>query len=68
MRTTVTLDGHLVAEVKRVTGQRTKTGAVALALVELVHYKKIQELRGLLGKVDIDTDAVDAIELAELEH
>lgn len=68
MRTTVTLDENLVAEVKRVTGQRTKTAAVALALAELVHYKKIQELRGLLGKVDIDTEVVDAMEQAESEH
>ena len=56
MRTTVSLDEQLVREVMSVTPAKTKTAAVARALQEHVRRRKLDKLRSLLGKIEIDED------------
>lgn len=52
-RMMVQLDDHLLAEVKRLTGARTKRAAIETALAELVRRRKAADLAKLAGKVRI---------------
>lgn len=56
MRTTLDLDEDLVKELMAVTGAKTKTEAVHLAISELLRRKKIEGLLALEGKIRLDID------------
>ena len=56
MRTTLDLPGDLLSEAMRLSKVRTKTGAVVLSLQELINRRKIERLRKLKGKLDLDID------------
>jgi len=58
MRTTVTLDEELVAELQGQTGARTKTEAVAFAVREQIRRSKMRKLASLLGRVRIDEETI----------
>ena len=64
MRTTLRLDDRLIKELMDVTGAKTKTEAIHLAISEFIRRKKIEGLLALEGKVHLD---VDWRELEELE-
>lgn len=64
MRTTMNLDDRLMKELMTVTGARTKTEAIHLAISELIRRRKLEELKALSGKVRI---ADNWQELEELE-
>lgn len=51
MATTVTLESETVDEVKALTGARTKTEAVRLALGEFIRARQRQQLLALEGRV-----------------
>lgn len=68
MRTTVTLDEKLVREVMKTTAARTKTGAVTRALQEHVRRMRIDKLRSLLGKVEIDSEGLKELREMELQE
>jgi Arc/MetJ family transcription regulator len=65
MRTTVTLDGRTVAEVMKMTAAKTKTKAVAMALDEFIRRTKIDILRSMLGKVELDVRAIEELREAD---
>jgi len=67
MRTTITLDEGLVAAVKEVTRERTKTRAITSALTEFVRRKKLDDLRSLLGNIQVDEEAVAEMERSEMK-
>lgn len=56
MRTTIDVDERLLAQVEAITGESSKSKAVNKALEEYVRRVRIQELRVLLGKLDLDLD------------
>ncbi len=56
MRTTMDLPKDLLEEARRVSGTKTKTSAVILALQQLIDSKKIEKLRALCGTIDLDID------------
>jgi Arc/MetJ family transcription regulator len=56
MRTTLDLPDDLLSEAMRLSKVRTKTGAVILSLQELINRRKIERLRKLKGKLDLDID------------
>lgn len=56
MRTTLNLDDELVKELMRVTGAKTKTEAIHLAISEFLRRKKIEGLLALEGKLHLDLD------------
>ena len=56
MRTTLDLDESLVKELMAVTGAKTKTEAIHLAIRELVRWRKLERLKGLSGKIRLDLD------------
>lgn len=56
MRTTLDLPEALVSEAMKVSRQRTKTGAIIMALEDLVRKGRLRELSRFKGKVDLDID------------
>ena len=56
MRTTMSLDDRLIKELMDVTGAKTKTGAIHLAISEFIRRKKIEGLLALEGRIHIDLD------------
>lgn len=56
MRTTLSLDDRLIKELMEVTGAKTKTEAIHLAISELIRRKKVEGLLALEGKVHLDLD------------
>jgi len=56
MRTTLDLPNELVEEARTVLGFKSKTDTIVLALRELVRRRRIDELKALLGRVELDVD------------
>jgi Arc/MetJ family transcription regulator len=56
MRTTLDLPVELVEEARTALGFKSKTDTVVLALRELVRHRRLGELKGLLGRVELDVD------------
>jgi hypothetical protein len=56
MRATLNIPDDLVSEVQRVTGERSKTKAIVIAMQEFIRQKKVQKLIELRGKIKIDYD------------
>ena len=60
MRTTLDLPEDLLKEAMQLSNTRTKTSTVILSLQELINKRKIERLRELKGKLDLDVD-LDAL-------
>lgn len=56
MRTTMDLPKDLLEEAKKMCGAKTMTSTVILSLQKLIETKKIERLRSLRGKLDLDVD------------
>jgi Arc/MetJ family transcription regulator len=56
MRTTLDVPEGLIEEAQRLLGFKSKTDTVILSLRELVRRKRIEELKELLGSVQLDID------------
>jgi Arc/MetJ family transcription regulator len=56
MRTTLDLPIELVDEARRALGFKSKTDTVVVALRELIRRHKIDDLKNLLGRVELDLD------------
>jgi len=56
MRTTLDLPAGLVDEARSILGFKSKTDTIVLALRELVRRRRIDELKALLGRVELDVD------------
>ena len=56
MRTTLDLPVELIEEARSVLGFKSKTDTIVLALRELVRRRRIDELKDLLGRVELDVD------------
>ena len=67
MRTNVAVDGEKVTLLMRLTGARSKTAAVTLAVDEQIRREKLGRLASLLGKVDVDAEAVSDLRTAETD-
>ena len=65
MRTNVVLDEAKVDVLMRLTGARTKTAAVARAVDEQIRREKLRRLASMLGKVDVDEEAISSLRGAE---
>ena len=51
MRTTLNLDDRLIAELKRVSGARTKTEAIHVAAREFIRRRAAERIEALAGKI-----------------
>lgn len=56
MRATLNIPDDLIAKVQEITGERSKTKAIVIAMKEFIRQKKLKELIALKGKVQIDYD------------
>jgi Arc/MetJ family transcription regulator len=56
MRTTLDLPEELVEEARNALGFKSKTDTVVLALREVVRRRRLDELKDLLGRVDLQID------------
>ena len=52
MRTTIDVNNDLINEVIKKAGVRTKKSAIETALKDYLKYKKIEELKDLIGNYD----------------
>jgi Arc/MetJ family transcription regulator len=56
MRTTLDLPEDLLDDAQTSLGFRSKTDTVIMALRHLVRHHRMEELKGLMGKVRLDID------------
>lgn len=56
MRTTLDLPEELVESAREALGFKSKTDTIIVALRELVRRHRLEELKGLLGRVELDVD------------
>ncbi len=56
MRTTMDLPEDLLEEARKISGTKTKTGAVIISLQKMIESKKIEKLRALRGTLDLNVD------------
>jgi Arc/MetJ family transcription regulator len=56
MRTTLDLPEALLEDARRTLGFQSKTDTVVVALRELVRRQRIDALKALLGRVELDVD------------
>jgi Arc/MetJ family transcription regulator len=52
MRTTIDVENDLIHEVMKKAGVKTKKDAIVTALRDYLRYKKIEELKGLIGNYE----------------
>ncbi|MBM4351873.1 MAG: DUF2191 domain-containing protein [Deltaproteobacteria bacterium] len=56
MRATLNIPDDLLQEVQKISGEKSKTKAIIIAMEEFIRQKKIKELIALKGKIQIDYD------------
>lgn len=56
MRTTLDLPDELLEEARKLLGFKSKTDTVVVSLQELIRRKRIEELKGLAGKIELEFD------------
>ncbi|MBI4704513.1 MAG: type II toxin-antitoxin system VapB family antitoxin [Deltaproteobacteria bacterium] len=56
MRTTLDIPADLIEEARRVLGFKSKTDTVVLALRELLRRGQIEELKDLMGAIELEID------------
>ena len=56
MRATLNIPDELISEVQKLSGEKSKTKAIVIAMQEFIRQKKIKELLALRGKIKIDYD------------
>ena len=56
MRTTLDVPADLLESARKALGFKSKTDTIVVALRELVRRHRLEELKSLLGKVELDVD------------
>ena len=69
MRATLNIPDDLLAEVQKISGEKSKTKAIITAMEEFIRQKKIRELIALKGKIQIEdvTEELEKLEIKEME-
>ena len=60
MRTTLDLPSALLEEARSALGGKSKTDTIVFALRDLVRRKRVDDLKQLLGRVQLDVDLVES--------
>ena len=70
MRATLNIPDDLLAEVQKISGEKSKTKAITIAMQEFIRQKKIKELIALRGKIQIEdvTEEMEKLEVGEMEE
>ena len=56
MRTTLDIPEELLEEARRALGFKSKTDTVVLSLRELIRRRRVEELKDLMGAVELEID------------
>lgn len=56
MRTTIDIPEELIEEARRILGFKSKTDTVIVSLQEMIRKKRIEELKNLMGAVELKID------------
>ncbi len=56
MRTTLDIPEPLIEEARRLLGFKSKTDTVVVSLQELIRRRRVEDLKALLGSVDLELD------------
>jgi len=56
MRTTLDIPTELIEEAQRLLGFKSKTDTVIVSLRDLIRRRRIEELKALMGSVQLDID------------
>ena len=56
MRTTLDIPEDLLKEAQKMAGVKTKTTTIIMSLQELITKRKIEKLRSLRGRIDLDVN------------
>ena len=56
MRTTLILPENLIVAAREATGLKSKTDIVVYALKEVIRRKRLEDLKSMFGKIDINVD------------
>jgi hypothetical protein len=56
MRATLNIPDDILSEVQKISGEKSKTKAIVIAMKEFIREKKIRDLIALRGKIQIDYD------------
>jgi len=54
MRTTLNIPDNLMNEVQTLSGANSKTTAIVIAMQDYINRKKIEKIRSLRGKLEVD--------------
>lgn len=70
MRATLNIPDELISEVQKISGEKSKTQAIVVAMKEFVRQKKVKELLALRGKIQIEdvTKELESLEIQEMEE
>ena len=70
MRATLNIPDDLLAEVQKITGEKSKTKAITIAIRGYLRQKRIKELIALRGKIQIEdvTGELEKLEIEEMEE
>jgi Arc/MetJ family transcription regulator len=70
MRFTVEIPDSLIKDLLKVTGERTKTRAICLAIKDYIRRKRKEKLLSLSGKINFDLDwqEMEEIELKGMKE
>jgi len=70
MRATLNIPDDLLSEVQKISGEKSKTRAITIAMQEFVRQKKIRQLIALAGKIEIEdvTETLENLEIKEMEE
>ncbi len=60
MRTTLDLPEDLLEEAKNILGYKSKTDTIIFSLKEIIRKKRIDELKALMGHIQLDIDLVSS--------
>jgi hypothetical protein len=66
MRATLNIPDNLISEVQKLSGEKSKTNAIIVAMKEFVRERKIRDLISLRGKIQIE-DVTEELENLEME-
>ncbi len=67
MRATLNIPDNLLKEVQKISGEKSKTKAVTVAMKEFIRQKKIKELIALGGRIQVE-DVTEELERLENEE
>lgn len=56
MRATLNISDELVSDVQKITGEKSKTKAITIAMREFIRQSNIKDLLALRGRVQIEYD------------